>query len=93
MTFKEVLKKLNIEDYAERIWNSSSRGELFFISDYFHFAKLDDVGWFREWFESVVKMAEENWSRPESVFQHIPEIFDDWIKYSETHNQANSADS
>jgi len=75
MTFKEALKKLNIEDYGERILNSNSHGELFYLADYIEFAKLDDVSWFRVCFEAAIKMAEKQWVRPESVFQHIPKIF------------------
>ena len=74
MTFTEVCKKLNIEEYAERIWKSNSHGELFHIYDYFNLLKLEDISWFREWFIEVVKMAEERWQRPESVFQHIPRM-------------------
>lgn len=76
MSFQDALKKLNIEDYGERIYNSNSRGELFHISDYIFFAQsFDDTSWFREWFVKVVEMAERDWKRPESVFQHIVEIF------------------
>ena len=74
MTFKEALKILDIEDYANRIYNSNSHGELYHIQQYFHLAKFDykDIGiCFRTEFEEIVKYAEENWNRPESVFQHI----------------------
>lgn len=81
MNFQEALKKLNIEDYGERIFNSSSTGELFFLSDYIFFAKtFDDTSWFREWFVAVVEMAERDWKRPESVFQHIVKIFMETVK-------------
>lgn len=76
MTFDEALKILNIEDYKERIWNSNSHGELFHILDYMTIAEaiIDDPKWFREWFEHVVKAANDSWERPESVYQHIIKI-------------------
>jgi hypothetical protein len=79
MTFKDALKSLGIEDYAERIFNSNSHGELFHIQQYFTLAKVlkGNSEWFREWFEKVVKWAEENWERPESIFQHISQILVD----------------
>jgi len=80
--FKEALKVLNIEDYAERIWHSNSHGELFHLDQYFTLADVlkDDAGWFRGWFESIVKFAEENWQRPESVFQHISKILGECLE-------------
>jgi hypothetical protein len=78
MTFQGALKRLDIEDYAERIWNSNSRGELFFIQDYIDMASLQgSVSWFRPLFLVCVKFAENNWTRPESCFQHIPELMVD----------------
>lgn len=78
MTFGEALKKLNIEDFGERIFNSNSHGELFHLRDYIWLAQLDkNMEWFREWFVSVVKWAEENWERPESIFQHIPKCLEE----------------
>jgi hypothetical protein len=79
MNFIEALQILGIQKYAERIWHSNSHGELFHLHQYFVLAKLfkDDkvlLNNFPEWFERVVKCAEENWERPESVFQHIQEI-------------------
>jgi hypothetical protein len=76
MTFQDALKSLGIEDYAKRIFNSNSHGELFHIQQYFTLAKVlkGNTEWFREWFENVVKWAEENWERPESIFQHISRI-------------------
>jgi len=83
MTFKEALKKLNIEDYGERIFNSNSHGELFHCQDYIMLAQLsDDPAWltfFRPWFEEVVRWAEETWRRPESIFQHIPKCLQETI--------------
>ena len=76
MSFREATKKLNIEKYNERIFNSNSQGELFHLCDYVSLAEsiTDDPPWFAEWFDKVVKYAEDNWNRPESVFQHILEI-------------------
>ena len=75
MTFQEALKILNIEDYRERIYNSNSHGELFHLADYIQIADVlkdtEDASVFREDFENIVKSAEENWERPESIFQHI----------------------
>jgi len=75
MNFQEALKILNIEDYRERIYNSNSHGELFHLADYIQIADVlkdtEDASVFREDFENIVKSAEENWERPESIFQHI----------------------
>ena len=77
MTFQKALKILGIEDYAERIWKSNSHGELFHLDQYFIMAKAfkDDPSWFRPWFESVVHIAEKRWDRPESIFQHIIDVY------------------
>ena len=79
VTFQDVLKSLGIEDYAKRIFNSNSNGELFHLQQYFYIDELlkGNSSWFREWFENVVKWAEKNWERPESVFQHISKILTD----------------
>lgn len=78
MTFRESLKKLNIEDYEKRIFYSNSHGELFHCADYVMLAEtFENVSWFRDWFENVVQLAEKNWKRPESIFQHIPRILQD----------------
>ena len=74
MNFKEALKVLNITEFEQRILNSNSHGELFHCLDYIQIAGLSDVSWFREWFLEVVQFAENEWSRPESVFQHIPRM-------------------
>ena len=77
MTFREALKKLNIEDFGDRIYNSNSHGELFHLYDYFMLAETQcDMSWFRSWFLMAVDWAEKNWSRPESVFQHIPKLLE-----------------
>lgn len=78
MTISEALKKLNIEDYGERIFNSNSHGELFHLTDYILLAEgLEDTSWFRESFIAAVAFAEKHWKRPESVFQHIPKMIED----------------
>lgn len=76
MTFYDALKSLGVEDYSKRIFNSNSNGELFHLQQYFTLAEVlkGKTECFREWFESVVKWAEENWERPESIFQHISRI-------------------
>lgn len=76
MSFLDALKKLDIEDYGERIWSSNSHGELLHIADYVDFARMNDVSGFRKWFVGVVAWAEKEWERPESIFQHIPKIMD-----------------
>lgn len=42
-------------------------------------ALYDDAEWFRDWFVAVAKFAEENWNRPESIFQHIAQVLNDHI--------------
>ena len=75
MNFKEAIKKLGIEEYSKRIFNSNSHGELFHLHDYIRAAELiKDPSWFKEWFDGVVKFAEANWDRPESIFQHLPKL-------------------
>ena len=79
MNFKEVLTKLNIEDYSERIFNSNSHGELFHLQQYFTILEIlkEDTDWFRDWFEKVIKFTKEKWENPESVYRHILEILID----------------
>ena len=75
MNYNEALKILGIEKYAERIFHSNSHGELFHLQQYFTLAEtLGETDWFKNWFEAIVKQAEEKWERPESVFQHISKI-------------------
>lgn len=89
MTFKAALKRLNIEEYELRIFNSNSHGELAHLVDYIEFAKrFDDVDWFREWFIDVVKQAEKKWERPESVFQHMRQILLDHFIFMSNFNDA-----
>ena len=78
--FKKALQTLEIEKYYERIFNSNSHGELFHLLDYILLAEIfNNEKWFAEWFEEVVKYAEKNWKRPESVFQHIPKLLKEFI--------------
>lgn len=80
MTFKNAIKKLGIEKYEERILQSNSHGELFYLNDYIMFAKVfssdASISRFKNWFDITVKLAEDNWERPESIFQHIPELLE-----------------
>jgi hypothetical protein len=84
MSLDEALKILNIEDYKERIVNSNSNGELFYLVQYIELAKLNrdnparDL--FRGWFIDVVKYAEKHWERPESIFQWIDKVYIDHAK-------------
>jgi hypothetical protein len=82
MDFKQALEKLGIEDYADRIFKSNSHGELFHLQQYIVLATFldNEEKWFRGWFENIVKFAEKEWNRPESVFQHIDKAFADTIK-------------
>lgn len=84
MNFGDAIKKLNIEDYGERIFNSNSHGELFHLSDYVAIAEVcgEDTGWFREWFVAAVKDVEAHWKRPESVFQHMPRMLQETYRMS-----------
>jgi len=90
MSFDDAVRTLGIEEFRERIWNSNSRGELSHIADYCYVAGVlkDNMTperriEFREWFRSVVKVAEETWQRPESVFQHLQEILRAGVAKSE----------
>lgn len=75
MSFRDAVKRLNIEDYAERIWSSNSHGELFHVMDYIHFAThIKDTSWFRPMFLVAVEYANKHWMRPESCFQHMPRL-------------------
>ncbi len=79
-SFIKSLEILQIEDFAERIINSNSHGELFHIADYIRLARIvkekpsiaTDV---EVTIRAAVAYAEKNWKRPESVFQHIRAIF------------------
>lgn len=85
MELKEALQKLGIEEYEERILNSNSHGELHHVFQYFHLAEtFKDKEWFAVWFRELVKQAEENWKRPESVFQHISTILEQHLSFLES---------
>lgn len=79
MTFDEALKKLNIEDHREKIINSNSHGEIFYLQDYIIFAEIWDKSCiktpFRKFFLDAVEWANETWERPESIYQHIKRVF------------------
>lgn len=78
MTFEEALKNLGIEEYADRIFHSNSHGELFHLLDYILIAEhFTDKQFFRWWFKEIIKLAEQQWKRPESVFQHIPQLLEE----------------
>lgn len=69
---KEALETLGIEEYSERILNSNSRGEMLYLQQYFSLAEIiGKTEWFPEYFKETVSLAEKEWDRPESVFQHI----------------------
>ena len=94
MNFKEALEKLNIEDFGERIFNSNSRGELFHLADYIMLAGVvTDSDMFREWFLRIVSFAEEQWKRPESIFQHIPAELQREIELIEIQDKEKTCDT
>lgn len=85
MTFKEALQILKIEDYYDAIFNSNSHGELFHLQQYFLLAEAFkennwDTNEFRRFFELVVKFANENWERPQSVYQHILKFYNELVE-------------
>lgn len=76
MNFIEALKYLKIEEYAERIFNSNSRGELFHLQDYIDLAEFCelysehyDTKDFKEMFVNMV-----NANNDDSIMQHIPSL-------------------
>lgn len=76
--FDAALERLGITEYKQRIFNSNSHGELFHLHDYITIANVaEDLSWFKGWFEAVVQWAEENWDRPESIFQHVLKVLND----------------
>ena len=81
LTFKEVCNELGIEKYTERIFKSNSCGELGHLADYHMFLEMTKKdenfkNQFLSLFEIAVSIAEKNWKRPSSIFQHIPKMFD-----------------
>lgn len=86
MNLEEALKILGIEKYAERILESNSHGELFHLGLYFSLADaLGETDWFADWFGDLVKWAEDNWERPESIFQHVDRILLDDMQNKKGH--------
>lgn len=81
MNFNEAVIKLGIQEYADRIYNSNSRGELSHLNDYIFLATtFPDPELFAKWFKDAVLMAEKHWKRPESVFQYIPRLLLESLK-------------
>lgn len=83
MTFQEATEFLGIKDFEQRIFMSNSHGELFHLQEYIalaemHREKAMDPSWFRPWFVAVVDHAEMAWKRPESVFQHLGKLIEDF---------------
>lgn len=80
MNLEDALKKIGIEDYLGRIINSNSMGEMFHILDYLEIAEACEKNpelqpAIEKTIRDAVKFAEENWERPESIFQHMPKVF------------------
>ncbi len=87
MSFQESLKILGLESYESRIVNSNSHGELFNIADYVWLAdsakKVNDpmyVEFLKIVIKCCIEFCEKNWSRPESMWQHMPRLIDETIK-------------
>ncbi len=80
MTFEESLKNLGIHDYSDRIFHSNAHGELFHLLDYILLAEsFTDKQFFKLMFCEIVRLAEQHWKRPESVFQHIPRLLQEML--------------
>jgi hypothetical protein len=88
-TFEEAIKYLHIEDYRDRIFNSNSHGELLHLLDYVVMANCwkGSPLYFRIVFEICIKFCEENWSRPESCFQHMPKLIQSLLEEVAKENQ------
>lgn len=76
---RNIFDILGIPEYEERIFNSNSRGELFYLLYYSYAAADVEAGKvtqeeFKTAFKKAVAFAEENWERPESVFQHMDKM-------------------
>lgn len=70
--FDDALKFLNIEDYFYEIVKSSSQGELSHLNDYINIANIiNEDHNFRGWFINIVEQANNNWKRPQSVYQYM----------------------
>jgi hypothetical protein len=75
ISFKEALQILGIEEYGQRILYSNSHGEIFHIYQYGCLAEsIGSTTWFPLFFKGMVNLAEKEWTRPESVFQHVTKI-------------------
>ena len=84
----EVLQKLGIEEYADRIFHSNSHGELFHLDDYYRLYELYKdseafMEYFPVWFRLLVDHAEKNVSNPEAVFQHVARLWIEHVDYYE----------
>lgn len=70
---KSAVERLKLSEYWERIFNSSSRGELWFLEKYIRLnaaVKDDDIDEIKGFFDVAIKEIEETWERPESMWQH-----------------------
>lgn len=84
MNIAQVCEELGIPEYAERIWHSSSTGELYHVLDYHQMLEAcknaEEKLLIGRCIKIVVEWAEENWSRPESVFQDMPRMIHETFK-------------
>lgn len=78
---KNALKTLGISRYEQRILNCNNNGDNFHLSQYFKLADvIGETGWFSDWFDETVRLAEDSWQNPENVFLHINKILLNNIK-------------
>lgn len=79
MDFEESLVYLGIEKYRNRIFESSSNGELYHLGDYMMIANnitfKDSNKFFVKWFDDLVARAKNELSNPELVFMHVLDCF------------------
>ena len=80
MNLNQALKIIGVEDYQGRIINSNSHGEMFHLMDYVTLAQAIEKDAalqpkIEKGMRDAVKFAEENWERPESIFQHMDKVF------------------
>lgn len=78
VTLDDVLKFLDIEEFKEEIFRSNSHGELFHLQQYFALYEAlseENVPYFSLWFKAIVEIAKEKWDRPQSVYQHISQLY------------------
>jgi len=96
MNLDEALKFLNIEEFYKDIYHSSSTGELFHLYDYIVIAErleriairegidpMEHGKWFGWFFRMIVDWAKENWNRPQSIYQHMITMLEDYLEYLE----------